>query len=248
MGAIQQLLAAYGSAAATTDPNFASVVLLHNCTEANGATTFIDSSSFARTITTLGNAALSTTSPPSGANGSVTMDGNGDSFRVANSTDFDLTSVFTAECFLKTSSLHASGLTVIGGLRAASGNDNGVFFYVSSASGPINLVVANNGLSDSGVGGNTSISNGAWQHFMVSGDGTNYHIGLNGTIYVRFARTRSPGASNGNWYWGSWNGETGTRNWSGQIGPSRVTKGVCRYAAAAGSPYTIPTLPFPTSA
>lgn len=248
MGAIQQLLAAYGSAVAATDPNFASVVLLHNCTEANGATTFTDSSSYARTITTLGGAALSTTSPPSGANGSVTMDGTLDAYKVGNSTDFDLTSVFTAECFLKTTGLNGSGVTIIGGLRAVSGNDNGVFFNADFQN-KLNLVVANNGVSNSTTGATGMFTVGTWYHFFVSGDGTSYHIGFNGSIYTRTTRTVSPGASNGEWHWGSWPGEgAGTRNWRGQMGPTRVTKGVCRYSGAPGASYSIPTLPFPTSA
>lgn len=248
MGAIQQVLAAYGSVAAATDPNFASVVLLHNATESNGATTFTDSSSYHRTITTTGGAVLSTTSPPTGAAGSVTMDGVLDAYKVANSTDFDLTSTFTAECFLKTTGLNGAGVTIIGGLRAASGNDNGVFFY-AQANGGLVLNVANNGVSDSGTAATGMFTNGVWYHFFVSGDGTNYHVGFNGSIYTRFARVRSPGASNGEWMWGNWTGEgTGTRAWRGQMGPTRVTKGVCRYAGAAAASYTIPTLPFPTSA
>jgi len=63
--------------AGATDPNFANVLLLLHCDGTDGSTTFTDNSSYARTITTNGNAQVDTAQSVFGG-ASALFDGTGD--------------------------------------------------------------------------------------------------------------------------------------------------------------------------
>ena len=88
------------------DPDVdAPTVLLLHCDGVNGATTFPDSSPSSKTVTAVGDAQVSTSSPKFGT-GSLLLDGTGDYITLADSSDWNFADAnFTIEMFVKFSSL-----------------------------------------------------------------------------------------------------------------------------------------------
>lgn len=116
-----------------TDPFFASVVLLCGFEGTNGSTTMLDQSSYARALTAVGNAQLTTTTPLMGVS-SLLLDGTGDT--VTSPTVANLTvgtQDFTIECFIRFNTVTGSQdiLSQWGG-SASSTNRTMVFYYTAN--------------------------------------------------------------------------------------------------------------------
>lgn len=227
-------------AASGGDPNFASVVLLCHF---DVASPFLDSSSYARTLTTNGGAALDTTNKQFGI-GSVTCDGNGDNITAPNSTDFDFGSGdFTVECWVRPTSVSPAALKFIWANRSLTGFDAGIYIFMNT-SGIAQLVGA------SGTGGanifsfnsSTALTASVWTHVALVRSGTNMGWYQGGVLRGSAASvTGAVGVSDGLCYIGSSSGEAGNRDWNGQIDDLRITKGVARYT----SNFTPPIVAFP---
>lgn len=152
--------AKFGSAAAS-DPNFANVQLLAgNNSAANGTTTFLDQSTFARTITRGATAVYSNAQAPSGLSSSILLAG-GNFISVASNAAFGYgTGDWTVEFYIYLNA--TSGFPNLFDQRT-SGADGSVqpVVYVSATPAPTYY-----------LGGDlitgTTIGTGSWHHFALS--------------------------------------------------------------------------------
>lgn len=220
-----------------TDPNFASVVLLMHGNGTNGATSTVDSSSFARAISAAGTTlpTLSSTQAKFGAT-SMAFTGSGNSaFTAALSGDFNFgTGDFTVELWVYNTSLSTSPYYI-------AYRDGSFGWYLTNQSGgTLNWGwMANGGSSgNTGVG---SVSTGAWTHVAVSRVSGVLYKAVGGTV-TSVAHTVNYGTVTTNPLAVGRDATSGN-NVNGWIDDVRITKGVGRYTAN----FTPPTAPFPDS-
>lgn len=211
-----------------TDPNFANVSLLLHADGTNGSTSFTDFSPIAHTLTTNGNAQVSTTSPKFGT-GSLLLDGSGDDLSIPASTSLAFgTGSFTMEAFIK---ITAFQNCYIFGQRAFGGFHMGVL-----ADGRfLGITPALNSIAEPSV----SMVEGTWYHVAFTRDASsNIRIFVDGVL-----RNSNTSSEDGNATGTSYVGQTGIndRYFYGRFDELRITKGVCRYTAD----FTPPTAAFP---
>lgn len=124
---------------ARADPHFDKVVLLLHGNGANGSTTIVDSSSYARTVTAVGNAQVSTDIASMFAGASIKVDGTGDYLTMPDAAEFNfgagavaweafiyLTSASSAQCLMAKMSA-TTGLQYEWGVFV--GQDYATFYY-----------------------------------------------------------------------------------------------------------------------
>jgi hypothetical protein len=215
------------------DPNFANVSLLLHMNGTNGGTSFVDSSSSAKTITAFGNAQTSTAQ--SKFNGSSGLfDGNGDEVYTATGlTDLDFgTGDWTIECFARWASIsnyqtiYDRGYTDANGLLIQTGNGTGTWIVYTSGSSRVTET-------------SSSPSTGVWYHYAIVQSGTTITIYRDGvaagsgsnTVSLSSASASSIGAKYTNASFG----------FAGNLAEFRITKGVARYT----SDFTPPSAAFP---
>ncbi|WP_395753313.1 LamG-like jellyroll fold domain-containing protein [Prosthecobacter sp.] len=212
---------------APTDPYFANVILLLHCNGTNGSTTYVDSSSYNRTVTAYNGAALSTTSPKFGTASSM-HDGVDDYVEVASSSAFSFgtSTDFTIEFWLWADSTDSDSC----GIGQFSGS------YVVLLSGV--LYVGNgavNMCSYSYAGYYDQ-----WTHVAVSRTGSNMWLYLNGTMV----------AAGVNAAWGNSSTIILMRSpvvggyGKGKIDDLRITSGIGRGTAGG---ITLPSAQYPDS-
>jgi hypothetical protein len=214
--------------AAPVDPDFASVSLLLSMDGSDGGTTFVDSSSFARTVFRSGSVQTSTVQSKFGG-ASALFDGSGDYLSFNPTPELEFTADFTIECFAYPT---VTTDKIIAGDGAASAQNVQLFRINNGGTG--NLAFYLNGTQ---VFGNTAagITANQWQHLAISRTGSTTRMFVNGTQI---------GSSNLSWT-GSFRfnliGGMFGLDFQGYIDEFRVTKGVGRYTAN----FTPPTEPFP---
>ena len=241
--------AAIWPAVAATDPDFANVSLLLHMDGSNGSTTFTDSSSAARAVTTTGNTQISTTQNKFGG-ASGYFDGTADYLTVTESSAFSFsTGLFTIEFWF-----YVSSVTVDRNLfvmpRIGGGFPTLIVFLNSSSN--VKAYCSTTGGSFAhymGTEAAGAVVNNTWNHFAyvrTGAGGNDYRVFLNGVInspgdanypsavsdYPNVNEIRISDASNATF---------GTDSWLGYIDELRITKGVARYTAN----FTAPTAPFP---
>jgi hypothetical protein len=212
------------------DPDFASVALLLPMNGTNGSTTFTDASSNARTITTFGDAQISTTQSKWGGSSGY-FDGTGDYLRATVS-----------------GGLGSGALTIEFWCYPLS--SYGYFFNnrTSGTSGDGIDTVTNARISTSGgflISANqTTMNNNAWNHvaFVRSGGGGTWARLINGVREVGGnADTNFSGSTFD--LFGNPHPSGNTGYFNGYVNDLRITIGVARYTAD----FTPPTAPFPSS-
>jgi hypothetical protein len=229
-------LAAVSGPAVPTDPNFANVSLLLHGDGANGSTTIVDSSPSPKTVTTVGNAQISTAQSKFGG-ASIAFDDVIPSYlTLPSSADFALGDTWTVEGWMF--------CNVVG-----SGSDRNALLLLGAVSGAGSLAIYVEG------GGNFTVRAGAagsdvvaaglviasqWQFWAVSCLSNVATIYLNGqsvasgpvsgSVTAQSGRVASVGA-----------GGLAAYDLDGYIDELRITKGVARYQSA----FTPPTAPFP---
>jgi hypothetical protein len=220
----------FSFAAAPTDPDFSSVDLLLHFNEGNGATTFLDSSSQARTVTTHGSAQASNTQVQFGVSAYKSTSG--------------VTDYLTATV----ASVTLSSMTnwTLEGWVYRNGNNND--YPVTFGSGGSNFYVAFLGTviyvgdgstnNISGVSGAPSPT--TWTHWACVKNGTTYAIYIGGVSKGTSTTALSTGAQTVI----NVGARPGTSNaLAGYMDDFRYTPNVARYTTG----FTPPTAQFPDS-
>jgi hypothetical protein len=230
MGAPQQMLLASGE----HDDQWLQVVMLAKMNGANNGTSFIDSSSYARTLTAVGNAKTSTAQ--SVFNGSSGLfDGSGDQITATASSDFDLSGDFTIEGRIWFNSI--SGGSFVFAFQQASFNGAKTIWLeagYNNANKMTCYLFGNNILSLS----NVSLSQ--WYYIGIKRAGTTCSFWVDGTQQGTYTSSSSPGSSRialG----GSDGLSAGSTYHDGYLAEWRITKGYARDLSS------IPGSPYPTS-
>jgi hypothetical protein len=219
---IQQMMLAQGPTG-PTDPFWANVVSLINCTDADG-TTFTDAKG--KTWTAQGGAQV--------VSNWFVGDGAGDYLSNTGSTDFDFgTGDFTAETFLQTSVKD----DVIFDFRHPG--SNGIVMYSKVTTGYPG-VFTNAGASIEVLGA-TDLSNNVVRHVAFSRVSGVMYVCVDGAVSGSGAMANNVNSFTGRYFIGA--ASNGTQAWQGKLRGMRVTKGVGRYSGA----YTVPTWPLPTA-
>jgi hypothetical protein len=220
-----------GSEKTPVDPQFGSVSLLLHGNGANGSTTITDSSPTPKTITTNGNAQISTAQSKFGG-ASIAFDGNGDWITAPANPAFSFgTGDFTVEFFARWNSF--ANVNVIFDTRNGGASANGIVFYTTSAG----VFTVYRGSAAFITGATLQI--GQWYHIAVSRSAGTTRLFVDG---VQSGSSASDPATytDQNFFAGKTN-EALSNYFDGYIDDLRITKGVARYTAN----FTPPTAPFP---
>ncbi len=218
---------------ANTDPYFSSVTLLLH---GDAGPPAIDSSSYARTITTSNSATISSAEKKFGAS-SMAFDGTGNkAFTAALSNDFNFgTGDFTVELWVYNTSLTTSPYYI-------AYRDGSFGWYLTCASGG---GLAWGWMANGGSPGTSafpaSLGTGAWNHIAASRVSGVLYKAVNGTVNS-VAHTVNYGTVTTNPLAVGRDATSGN-NHNGYIDDLRITKGVGRYTAN----FTPPTAAFPNS-
>ncbi len=217
----------YYSCGPTNDPYWANVVLLLHMDGADGATTFTDSSSYARTMTAAGNAQIDTAQIKFGT-ASGLFDGTGDSVQTPNGTDFQFPSDFTVEAWVRP--------TTTGSFTNIFIQDNGTVNAWWLRKNNLNeLGYGVVGGSDLLTGG--TINSNVWTHVAMCKSGTTLRLFVNGLqVNAGTGYSATIGITTGTAEIGG-----GSFAYTGNIDDLRITKGVARYTGN----FNIPTAAFP---
>lgn len=223
------------------DPFWASVVLLAQFDEANGATTFTDKTG-RHTLTGSNGAATSTSNPPPWAATSLLFDGVNDIVSIADSADWNFGSGdFTVEYMAKNPGGDANSDAM---LAQFGSTDKGWAFFENMTGPTLEFDYSTDGTTNITISG--TMSGGTWNHRMVSRVGNTLYLGSNGAVIatkdvtgVTFRDSARPLVVGGN------NNGT-TALYEGNLASVRITKGVGRYSGAVSASYPVPAQPYPT--
>jgi hypothetical protein len=130
----------------------------------------------AKTVTTVGNAQVSTAQSKFGG-ASALFDGTGDALDISTLPDFGFgTGAFTVECWVRFASV--SGTPTLWDTRTAGAGTQGLSPYLSSGQ----LRIYTNTTGSNIISGSTTLSTNTWYHIAVTRDGSNnLKLFLNGT-------------------------------------------------------------------
>lgn len=230
-----------GRRVASGDPYFANVVLLLHADGADGSTTFTDSSSYARTVTGLGNAKISTTQSVFGGS-SIYLDGAGDALSVPHAASLQAgSSDFTFEARLRLDDI--SNYHALFSKRATDSGSSGewqAFFNLATTKWTMGFNTS--GTSFPGSDSSVTPSANAWVPFCVERSGTTARMMINGTVVATQSVTGALLTSAANLILGGAGNDLGAP-WKGYMDEIRYTIGVARY----GGNYTVASAPFPDS-
>lgn len=219
-----------------SDPHFANVVFLSGFDGTNGQTTFTDESGYARAITQVGSAQISTAQSKFGGS-SLLLNGSTDAVTCADSADLEIGSgSFTVEGFVYINSLT--------NFNFISHNDDfGNGWTLRRESGSLSFAAGGAGT----VGSAWTPSTGVWIHLAADVDAVNAiaRTYVDGALFQKTTGRTFP-ASNGNTVLAigkeAWRA---SRFLNGYVDEVRITQGVARYASDSG--FTVPTAPYPRS-
>ena len=219
-----------------SDPYWDQVSLYLPMTGSNGSTTFSDLSANARTITTVGNAQISTAQWPfAGSGSSGLFDGTGDYLTLSTFTGLDYgTGDFTIECFIYVSS-NSVYTGVVDARNSAALQDYLLGVYNVSSVNRLDFVFSGTRIT----GTSTSVSLTTWTHIAVER--------YAGTLYLYAAGTKDSAtlAATGNVTTLASTPRIASSvdgyDLNGLMSHLRITK-AARYR---GANFTPPTAPFP---
>lgn len=227
---------AIAGTAGDVDPNFASVVLLVSGNGANGSTTFTDESPVGRTLTAVGSAQVSTTSPKFGS-GAILLDGTGDYVSAPTTSSFDFSGgPYTVEAFAKFAETTEYCIVSLWG-------GSGSCWALYSTGGTLfwRYIDTLGGITDTSVAFTPTL--GQWYHIAASQNASKkVRLRVDGVMVASSTPVRSPIYNSGsNFLIGGVSGFSFDLN--GRIDELRITKGVDRYDT--DSAITVPTSAFP---
>lgn len=239
----------------TNDPYFDNVSLLAGFNGANGATTYTEESSAARTATFYGDAQLSTTSPKFDTAAAL-FDENGDVITFPNNSAFQFGSgKFTVECWYRANSLANQGeAAYLVALYDTNNQRSWALTQISSVGAlrRFGWVYSTNGTSATvGLDPNLSISTGIYIHLVADRDGSNVtRLYKDGEMLAKFTDANTYHASTGNLSLGGFlTSDAPAGNYfNGRLDDVRITKGISRYGDVYGDgSFTVPVSAFPRS-
>jgi hypothetical protein len=225
---------AVAAAASGGDPDWSSVVLLATANGADGATTFVDQSASAKTLTANGNA-----QEDSGITHfqpfSILLDGTGDYLDTPDHADFQFGGDFTVEAWIRADDFGNNWRGVIGqsvNWHLYVTNGGGINFRLTSVDGLF------------GVQSGAVLSTATWHHVVADRASTVLRVYADGVMAakqtgVTGAMAASAEALRVGYFFDGFN----TPYFDGSMEEVRITKGVARYASDAG--YDVPTEAFP---
>lgn len=239
------------TAAAPTDPNFSSTVLLMGFNGSNGSTTFTDESFVARGNAGGVNDAQITTSTVKFGTGSLRLDGTLDRIYYADSADWNFGSGdFTVEMWVLISSLASldADMAFISQWATTGSQRSWLLQYNGSlATNTLSFVGSSAGSSGTTLAtANWTPTQDQFYHVAVDRSGNVFRLYIDGvmvgtstnaftfhnsTTDLRIGNVSSAGVE--------------TNLLRGNIDELRITKGVARYASDSG--FTVPTAAFPRS-
>jgi hypothetical protein len=220
---------------AITDPYFSSVSLLLNGDGTNGSQVFTDLSNSPKTITTNGNAQISTSTKKYGT-GAMYFDGAGDYLSTPSSSGFNFgTSNFTLELFLNVAGVGSGDRFIID-----SSNAQNILFRWASG-GELQFYAVINGSVQQILSAPKNLIVGTWYHLAVVRSGSNFYLYVNGINVNSSTNTGSLNTTNTVGI--NIGGQSSGDYFNGYIDDLRITKGVARYTTN----FTPPTSAFPTS-
>jgi hypothetical protein len=219
------------------DPNYADVSLLLSGEGTNGSTAFNDLSSSPKTITTYGNAQISTAVKKYGT-GSIYFDGSGDYLTVPSSDGFNFGSGnFTIEVWV-----YASGLGSFNAVFAQWPDDgatsNNSYVMESVGSSMYFYCAASGSVISATLG---TITTGSWIYYTICRSGNTLYPFKNGVLGTPVSITQTLNSPTSNVTVGG--NVAGSGFWNGYIDDLRITKGIARYTTS----FTPPTYALATT-
>jgi hypothetical protein len=227
-------------AAAGGDPSFASVAFLSGFNGADGSTSFTDESSYARTVTTAGNAQVDTAQSKFGGS-SLLLDGTGDYLTVPDADIFDLNGdPFTIEAWVRFTAVPST--LGICAKNLVSGTGGWGFYHASAA---LRFLGGRSG-GDVGATAAWTPSTATWYHLCAERRS-------NGDVYLYRDGTaignstgmagRVIGANTASVKVGALELSGSIFGFNGHLDEVRITPGVARY----NGNFTPPAAAFPRS-
>ncbi len=209
-----------------SDADFASVGLLLHGDGTNGSTTITDNGPGIRTVSVVGNAAISTTQSKFGG-ASIALDGTGDYLTVPWDAAFSIeASDFTVEMWVYRAASGVSHYIMSGRPAAVS---NGWEWRINATNF---LQFFHTG--GSSITGAVAVPSGQWAHVAVVRSGTTLSMYIDGVAAGSGTVTSGTASTATTLKIGCDN--TGTTGFNGWIDEIRFTKGVVRYASAFTPP------------
>jgi hypothetical protein len=237
MSATQQAELMSGS---PSDVNFSNVVLLLHCEGANNGTSFVDSSSYARTMTAAGGAVTSTAYAAFGSSSALC---NTTSARVYAASASELSPVsadFTVEFTINLIATNTFGRSVLTKVDSGTSGFAYEFSFGGGNSSTLNFSCSN-GSSQVVSMSTSSLGTGTGKKIAVSRNGSAWGLFVDGTRVATNSYAGALASGTGVWQIGtsSGNSDLACNNYFDEI---RVTQGVGRYPGAS---YSVSTSAFP---
>ena len=227
-----------GSAWATDDPYWTSVVFLARMEGADGGTTFNDSGPLGISIEATSGFTTSNVQHKFG-NTSCRCDGSGGRLRFLNTSGTELAGDFTIECFAYWT---ANPITVAYPWGMKPTTNCGPTRPGATLADATKLYFDESNLDK--ITGTTTVTNNAWHHIAVTRSGTTVKLWLDGVQEGSTYTSSATYCGNGTYtYIGSvsdGNGMMGFGTTVAYLDNLRITKGVARYTGT----FTPPTVDF----
>jgi len=215
---------------------FTNVKLLVHGSGTNGSVVITDSSSFARTLTLVGNIQI-TTAQFLVSDSSINFDGTGDYATVPTSADFAFNADFSVEALIRPTAWPVDKWIYSG--NDGAGDGWGMFALNFFGRNQIHWPGSTAFLDT--VGNSTGITLNNWSHFAWSRRGNAMLIFINGeclNILTNTSNITSPGTL----YIGRQSTISPTNDWQGQMQELRIVKG-----EGFKTSFKIQTAPYPNS-
>lgn len=208
------------------DASYANVVLLLHGEGANGSTTISDNAATQKTVTAVGNAAISTAQKKFGSS-SIAFDGTGDYLTVPHSTDFSIQGgTFTIEAWVRRA---ASGAMHYVLSKRAAAATNGWEWRINADNTLQFFHTGGSSITSSGT-----VASGQWVHIACVRNGTTVTMYIDGTSSGSGTFTNGTENTADTLKIGCDN--SFDNGFNGHMGDIRITKGVARYTSAFTPP------------
>jgi len=227
------------------DPHFSNVSLLLHMDGDNNSTAFIDSSSALKTVTSHGDAKISTAQSKWGG-ASAYFDGTGDYLTVPHSTGLDLTTGdFTIDAWVYCTALIAFTQEIID-KDGVSGSSYPSYALGITSGGYLWAFLGNGGgVSPAGTAytGSSTVTLNVWHHVALVKTGSTCKGYLDGVQqWSSTAATMYNGSKP--LMIASYQGQSSGTSFRGYVDDLRITKGIARYI----TDFTLPAAAFPGQA